>query len=244
MRKFGLIGRTLKHSFSGEYFAKKFISEGIEGCSYSLFELADISEVERMISENPELEGFNITIPYKRDIMPYLTALSTEAQSVGAVNCVKIEGGKLTGHNTDVRGFSNALTSFLDGAKPQRALILGTGGASQAVQYSLGNMGILFDVVSRGRGQADLTYEDITGEVIARSQLIINSTPLGTFPDVDSAPQLPYELLTSDHFLFDLVYNPPTTAFMKRGAQQWAKTMNGYAMLVGQAEESWSIWNR
>lgn len=243
MRQFALIGRTLKHSFSGDYFAKKFISEGIEGCSYSLFELADISEVEAMIASNPELRGFNITIPYKRDIMPYLAALSPEAESVGAVNCVKIEDGKLTGYNTDVGGFSNALKLFLDGVKPERALVLGTGGASQAVQYSLRNMGILFDVVSRGRGQADLTYEDITGEVIAKSGLIINSTPLGTFPDIDSAPQLPYEFLSGEHFLFDLVYNPPTTAFMKLGAQHGAKTMNGYAMLVGQAEESWSIWN-
>ncbi len=242
MRKFGLIGKTLKHSFSGDYFASKFETEGIEGCSYSLHELSDISEVETLLSE-PELSGFNITIPYKRDIIPYLDALSPQAQSVAAVNCVKVDGGRLIGHNTDIGGFTRALERFLDGAKPSHALVLGTGGASQAVQFSLCNMGIPFDVVSRGRGQADLTYEDIDEAMIAKSKLIVNATPLGTYPDVLSAPQLPYELLTREHYLFDLVYNPPTTAFMRLGEQQGAKATNGYDMLVGQAEESWSIWN-
>lgn len=242
MIRFGLIGKTLKHSFSGDYFAKKFEAEGIENHSYSLFELADIAEIKALIAD-PELRGFNITIPYKRDIIPYLDALSPEAESVGAVNCVKIEDGKLTGYNTDIGGFSHALECFLDGVKPSHALILGTGGASQAVQYSLSNMGIPFAVVSRSAQQADLTYEDITAEVVAANKLIINSTPLGTYPDVESAPQLPYNLLTAEHYLFDLVYNPVVTTFMRQGDEQGAKVTNGYEMLVGQAEESWKIWN-
>ncbi len=243
MIKYGLIGKTLKHSFSGDYFAKKFEQEGIEGHSYSLFELEDITKVEALIAEGSELRGFNITIPYKRDIMPCLDSMSAEAEAIGAVNCVKIVDGKLKGYNTDVGGFSRALEHFLDGVKPSHALVLGTGGASQAVQFALGKMGILFDVVSRSVSQADLVYEDIDEAVIAKSQLIINTTPLGTYPDVLSAAQIPYKLLTSEHYLFDLVYNPSTTAFMRLGEEQGAKVTNGYEMLVGQAEESWSIWN-
>ncbi len=244
MRKFGLIGRSLKHSFSANYFAEKFLSEQIDDCSYSLFELESIEQLPALIEQNPELCGFNITIPYKQEIFPYLDAIDVEAQRIGAVNCVKIENGKLTGYNTDILGLRESTAELLGGAYIEKALVLGTGGASSAVQYMLGQMGIEFELVSRDPLKSTITYDTISAEDVSSAQLIINTTPLGTYPDVESAPRIPYAFISPSHFLFDLVYNPPLTQFLSYGEQRQAHTLNGQTMLIAQAEESWKIWNR
>ncbi len=243
MRKFGLIGEHLPHSFSGKYFAAKFEREGIEGCEYSLYELPTIEAVEPLLDPEDGVEGFNITIPYKREIMRYLDALSPEAEAVGAVNCVKRSGDKLVGYNTDIIGLKDSMVKFLDGNRPKRALILGTGGAASAVEYVMKELGIEYTVVSRRGGEGRITYNDLTDSIIADNTLIINATPLGTYPDVESAPELPYRAITEGHYLFDLVYNPPLTKFLNLGKEQGATICNGEAMLVGQAEAAWKIWN-
>ncbi len=245
MRKFGLIGEHLPHSFSGKYFAEKFETEGIEGCEYSLYELAKIEELEELLRSTPELEGFNVTIPYKQQVMRYLSSLSPEAEAVGAVNCVKrSEDGALVGYNTDVVGLRSSLLDLLGDARPKQALILGTGGAALAAEYILKEIGIDYILVSRSGGDGRLGYGDVTAEVIARNALIINATPLGTFPNVDTAPNIPYEHITPSHYLFDLVYNPPLTKFLSNGQVRGAKIRNGNDMLIGQAEAAWEIWNR
>lgn len=192
MRKFGLIGKTLKHSFSAKYFAEKFSHEGITDCSYSLFELEKIEDILLLINQEPELCGFNITIPYKQQIIPYLDSIDIEAERIGAVNCVKIENGRLIGYNADIVGLRESIAKLLNGTYVDRALVLGTGGASSAVQYMLGEMGVEFELVSRDPLKSTITYATISPEDITRAQLIINTTPLGTFPDIESAPSLPY----------------------------------------------------
>ncbi len=244
MRQFGLIGEHLPHSFSGVYFADKFKREGICDSQYSLYELAKIEELEELLCLTPQMVGFNVTIPYKQQVMRYLTQLSPEAEAVGAVNCVKIDGEELIGYNTDIIGLGDSLRDFLGDARPSHALILGSGGASLAVEYILKELGIEYKVVSRTpRNAQQISYSDITPEVIAQNKLIINATPLGTFPNVESMPEINYEKLTSEHYLFDLVYNPPMTKFLKMGEVQGTKICNGQAMLVGQAEAAWRIWN-
>ncbi|MFR9650964.1 MAG: shikimate dehydrogenase [Rikenellaceae bacterium] len=242
MRKFGLIGRHLPHSFSGRYFAQKFEREGIIDCSYSLYEMESIEGVEQLLSDT-EMVGFNVTIPYKLEVMRYLTSLSEEAEAVGAVNCVKICGDEVVGYNTDIIGFEESLKRMLDGAAPAKALILGSGGASMAVEYVLGRLGIDFTVVSRRGGEGRYNYEQLTAEVIEEHKLIVNATPLGTFPDVDSAPPIDYSVVTANHYLYDLVYNPPMTKFLSLGEQRGATICNGEAMLIGQAEAAWRIWS-
>ncbi len=244
MRKFGLIGEHLPHSFSGRYFAAKFESEGIEGCEYSLYELPQIEALEELLRSTPELEGFNVTIPYKQQVMRYLTGLSAEAEAIGAVNCVKIEGEELIGYNTDVIGLRDSLLEFLGEERPSDALILGTGGAALAVEYIMRDLGIQYRVVSRSAGDGRITYEEVTEEVISSCKLIINATPLGTYPAVEGAAPIPYGAITPQHYLFDLVYNPPLTKFLAQGEAQGAKVCNGQAMLVGQAEAAWAIWNQ
>ncbi len=244
MRRFGLIGEHLPHSFSAKYFAEKFEREDIADCDYSLYELAKIEEVEELL-KTPDLVGFNITIPYKQQIMRYLDALSPEAERIGAVNCVNIDrDGRLTGYNTDIIGLRDSLIKFLDGVQPERALILGTGGAAQAVQYLMGEMEIEYLIVSRDLTKGNITYDQITPEIIQSHKLIINATPLGTYPNVDSFPLLPYAYLTSEHYLYDLVYNPPLTQFLSFGQDRGAHICNGQEMLIGQAEAAWTIWNR
>ncbi|MFI3316977.1 MAG: shikimate dehydrogenase [Rikenellaceae bacterium] len=243
MRKFGLIGKTLKHSFSANYFAQKFQAEGIDNCSYQLFELEKIEDVLSLLEREPQLCGFNITIPYKQQIFPYLDSIDIEAERIGAVNCVNIENGKLVGYNADIVGLRESMAKLINGAHISRALVLGTGGASSAVQYMLGEMGIEFELVSRDPLKSTITYSTISAEDITRAELIINTTPLGTYPDVDSAPQLPYAYVSPSHYLFDLVYNPPLTQFLSYGTQRGAKILNGETMLLAQAEESWRIWN-
>ncbi len=244
MRKFGLIGKTLKHSFSANYFAEKFEREGILDCSYSLFELASIEEVTSLIEREKELCGFNITVPYKKQIFPYLDSIDVEAERIGAVNCVRIEDGKLKGYNTDIMGLRESMAKLLGGAYIDHALVLGTGGASSAVQYMLGEMGIEFELVSRDPAKSTITYDTISAEDITRAQLIVNTTPLGTFPNVEQAPSIPYAFVSPSHYLFDLVYNPPLTQFLSYGEQRGAHTLNGLTMLLSQAEGSWTIWNR
>lgn len=243
MRRFGLIGKKLGHSFSARYFAEKFEREGLQGCDYALYELPEIECVKEFML-TPNLVGFNVTIPYKQQIIPYLDGLHPQAAEVGAVNCVKIlpDGSKM-GYNTDVDGVRVSLDKLLGGDKVESALILGTGGAAQAVDYVLRERGIELKVVSRDKSRGDLTYDDLTQDVMSAHRLIINASPVGMFPACDDAPAIPYAMLSGSHFLFDLVYNPLVTRFMELGVAQGAKTLSGIDMLYAQAESAWRIWN-
>lgn len=245
MKQLGLIGRTLGHSFSAKYFAEKFERDSLmEEFSYKLYELPAIEDVEEFISITPNLLGFNVTIPYKQQIIPYLDELTDEARNIGAVNCVKIlPDGRRVGYNTDVDGIRLTLDKLLGDSKVGSALVLGSGGASQAVRYVLKERSIDSCVVSRNRESGDITYCDLSAEVISANQLIINASPVGMYPHVEQCPNLPYHLLTSRHRLFDLVYNPHITLFMERGLEQGAQAVSGLEMLYAQAESAWRIWN-
>ena len=238
-RRFGLIGYPLKHSFSPGYFAKKFKSEDIQDAEYSLYELSQIGDFEKLI--NAGLIGLNVTIPYKEKVMQYLDDLSSEAQEIQAVNTIKFHDGKLIGYNTDCYGFELSLKGLYGKNKPKNALILGTGGASKAVAYTLKNLGIGYTFVSRQ--SQFLNYEEIDQDRLANNKLIVNTTPLGTWPDVDTKPNLPYNYITEEHFLYDLVYNPEKTVFLSLGEKRGASIKNGFDMLKLQAEKSWEIWN-
>ena len=245
MRKFGLIGKTLKHSFSQKYFTEKFEKERIENCQYDLFELPDISHFQELVQDpKGELSGLNVTIPYKKVVMPFLNELDPLAQRIDAVNVIKISDGHLKGFNSDYYGFRQSLESWLK-TTDLSALILGTGGASNAVQAVLEDLLIPFRFVSRSAKPRAFTYEQINSSpnILANHQLIINCSPVGTFPNIDEKPDLPYASITENHYLYDLVYNPEETAFMKEGAACGAATKNGADMLRLQAEKSWEIWN-
>ncbi|MBQ5715876.1 MAG: shikimate dehydrogenase [Alistipes sp.] len=244
MKRFGLIGKKLGHSFSAKYFAEKFEREGLQECDYSLYELPEIECVKEFML-TPDLVGFNVTIPYKQQIIPYLDALDEQAREVGAVNCVKIErDGRRVGYNADVDGIRLSLDKLLGEEKVSAALILGTGGASQAVQYVLRERGISYKVVSREKSKADLTYDELTQDVMVTHRLIINASPVGMYPACENCPNIPYAMLSGSHYLFDLVYNPLTTRFMELGAEQGAATLSGIDMLYAQAESAWKIWCR
>ena len=245
MRQFGLIGRKLGHSFSAKYFAEKFEREGLSSeCSYLLYELPEIECVEEFIASTPSLVGFNVTIPYKQQIIPYLDDLSDEARAIGAVNCVKIlSDGRRVGYNTDVVGVRSSLERLLGDVAVESALILGTGGASQAVRYVLAERGIGYMIVSRDKERGDVTYDELTSEMVVASKLIVNCSPVGMYPAVEHAPAIDYGALSDGHFLFDLVYNPEITRFMELGAAQGAHTLSGLDMLYAQAEAAWKIWN-
>ena len=246
MQRYGLIGRALSHSFSKEHFTEKFRREGLADCRYDLFELPAIGDLSALLADTPDLRGFNVTIPYKESVIPYLNGMDPLAAAVGAVNTVAIRDGKLTGHNTDVYGFRSLVSPVLDALHDPgsdirpRALVLGSGGASRAVAYVLREAGIRFRVVSRARGE--LTWDMLDRTLIGVCKLIINTTPLGMYPDVDSSPPLPYEALTSKHVLMDLVYNPERTRFLKHGEEMGARTIGGSGMLRAQAEAAWGIW--
>ncbi len=243
MRLFGLIGSPLTHSFSKKYFSRKFEEEGLEDCRYELFPLATIAELPGLLDTNPELEGLNVTIPYKKQVLSYLAAVEIP-EGLHACNCIRIKGGRLTGYNTDVAGFEKSVSPLL---KPwhSRALVLGNGGATEAVIFVLKKLGIRYQVVSRSlHTGSDLTYADLDKETVRQHNLIINTTPLGTFPDTGSCPPVPYEGITEKHLLYDLVYNPSKTLFLQKGEARGAGIKNGEDMLVIQAEESWKIWNR
>ena len=240
MRRFGLIGKTLKHSFSKSYFEEKFKKENISDSIYSLFELKEVEDLLSLIYGIPNLGGLNVTIPYKESVIPYLDEIDGKAAEIGAVNTVVIKNKKLIGYNTDYIGFKESLQNFIEN-NVQNALILGTGGASKAVQVVLKDIGVNFQLVSRTKG---LTYENLNEKIFSQNQLIINTTPLGTFPNVDECPNMPYEFLNESYYLYDLVYNPKEPLFLNKGVERKARIKNGEEMLVLQAEESWKIWNK
>jgi shikimate dehydrogenase len=242
MKRFGLIGKTLKHSFSQNYFSKKFARESISDCSYENFELSSINAFPALLSTHKDLHGLNITIPYKEEILPFLHKKNKIVEKVGACNCIKIVGGELQGYNTDAIAFQTSLQKKLQ-PQHQCALILGSGGASKAVQYALKELNIDFVIVSRNKKTNQLGYEDVGEEVIRKHQIIINTTPLGMYPNIDEDPPIPYEAVSSQHLLYDLTYNPEKTRFLRQGEEKGAAILNGYEMLVAQAEESWRIWN-
>lgn len=244
MRKFGLIGFPLSHSFSKGFFAEKFLRENIQDCEYMNFPIDSITKFPEIISSNPDLCGLNVTIPYKEQLNPFLDEIDLTAKRIGAVNTIKFIKSKekqiLKGFNTDIYGFSEALREIMP-EKAGKALILGTGGASKAVAFSLDQMGIRYRFVSRKQGY--LSYDNLDKSIIIQHKLIINTTPLGTFPDVDAYPDIPFNYLSSSHILFDLIYNPAETLFLKKGREQGARILNGLRMLHLQAEKSWEIWN-
>ena len=243
MRLFGLIGYPLGHSFSKRYFTQKFETEHIPDCRYELFPLSSISELPALLAANPSLEGLNITIPYKKAVLPFLNSSELPA-GLDACNCIRIRNGKLHGYNTDVLGFEKSLLPLLRPVH-NRALVLGNGGAAESIMFVLKKRGIPFELVSRQlHGNSTMTYADLTTDLIRRHTLIINTTPLGTFPHPEHCPDIPYEGITEEHLLYDLVYNPPETLFLRKGKERGAVIKNGEEMLVIQAEESWTFWNR
>ena len=242
MKLYGLIGRSLSHSFSQKYFAEKFKKEGITDCEYKNFELPNLKDYLPGLRSNPDLCGLNITIPYKTEILPFLQHVTPEVSDIGACNCVKIDHGIWTGYNTDTAGFQNSFAAHL---KPfhQNALVLGTGGASKAVTFVLNKLGIPFKKVSRNPVFPFVISYDEASKSFDQFQIVINTTPLGTFPNVDECPSLPYELVTAKYYFYDLIYNPEKTRFLALAEKQGAAIENGAKMLQIQAEESWRIWN-
>lgn len=241
MRHYGLIGKSLSHSFSANFFRVKFENERIDA-DYTLIEVEDISAIREIVIER-ELSGFNVTIPYKESIIPYLDELSDEAKAVGAVNCVVVRGGRLIGYNTDTTGIEATL-EWMDIDQNARALILGTGGASKAVQYVLKKYNLAYSIVSRDPKRGDYTYDMLDAKVMARHTLVVNATPVGMSPNKEEAPALPYDTLNAEHKVFDLIYNPATTQLLSRAKEQGTTTMNGILMLQTQAIASWHIWQR
>lgn len=242
MRVFGLIGNPLTHSFSKKYFTQKFEQENITDCRYELYPLATIEELPALLQQEPALEGINVTIPYKEQVLAYLDEQSPAVQQIKACNCIHITDGKLVGHNTDVLGFQRSLQQQLQ-SHHTKALILGTGGAAKAVAFALEQLQLVYQYVSRRPGDNTIVYEGLSPELMQSHTLIINTTPLGTYPDTEESPPIPYTLLTERHHLYDLVYNPAVTLFLRKGKEQGAQVQNGADMLVIQAEESWKIWN-
>lgn len=244
---YGLIGYPLGHSFSEKYFTEKFHKEGIDN-SYHLFPLKEIDLLPELIGSHPALMGLNVTIPYKRDIFSFLDSVSPDASEIGAVNVVRIEregAGTVKG----LKGFNSDWIGFMESLKPllredvRKALVLGSGGASKAIVYALGKLGITPTVVSRTSGEGRIDYGSLDRGIMSENLLIVNTTPLGMWPKIESAPNIPYDLLTSRHICYDLVYNPEMTEFMKRSAERGATVKNGLEMLYRQAEVSWKIWN-
>jgi shikimate dehydrogenase len=236
MDHFGLIGKKLSHSFSESYFKEKFQSADIKA-EYGLFEMDSLDRLKTVVTEK-KLNGLNVTIPFKQEILPILDRIDSAAEEIGAVNCVRVQNGVLSGYNTDAYGFEKSLKSFyLDNGT---ALVLGNGGSSRAVQYVLSKNNIPFKVVSRS---GTLNYKNIHANHLKDANLIINTTPLGMFPMIDTYPNIPYEAIGSQHYVFDLIYNPEETTFLRRARIAGAKTRNGLDMLHLQAEKSWEIWN-
>jgi shikimate dehydrogenase len=249
MRLFALIGYPLTHSFSKKYFTEKFEREGISNCRYELLELPDYKDFPNLIASHPDLVGLNVTIPHKQNIIPFLDELdAASAARIGAVNTIKIlANGRLKGYNTDYYGFRLSLEQWLQSLNVSieglKALVLGNGGAAKAVFAALEDIQISYQIVSRQKTASTISYEDLTKDVIASHHLIINTSPVGTYPKVDECPAIPYEWLNDKYLLYDLVYNPAETLFLKKGKQQNAQTHNGLPMLQLQAEKAWEIWN-
>jgi len=243
MRLFGLIGYPLSHSFSKKYFTEKFEKEGLTDCSYELFPIPSIDKLPGILKNYPQLEGLNVTVPFKHLVLSYLHSVAGIPGELKACNCIKIQGGKLSGYNTDYIGFEKSFTPLLK-LYHKKALLLGNGGATAAVKFILKKLRIDFDIVSRTiHDGATLTYKDIDDKIIKRNTIIINTTPLGMYPDTDGCPDIPYQFISDEHLLYDLVYNPAKTLFLQKGEERGAMIKNGGEMLVLQAEESWHIWN-
>lgn len=246
MRKYGLIGYPLGHSFSKKYFTEKFQNEGLADCSYDNYELASLDEFQNLLSGNSDIYGLNVTIPYKSEILRYLDEISPESREIGAVNVLKIKRKQgrsvIYGFNSDITGIRDSIFPFLN-PDIRNAIVLGTGGSSLAVCYVLRKIGIHVTSISRNRRPGLLSYSDIDSSIIKNTNLIINTTPLGMYPNVDGKPEIDYSLLNSKHILFDLVYNPEVTAFLKEGMKYGCSTITGLKMLHSQAERSWGIWN-
>lgn len=241
MKLYGLIGRRLSHSFSKSYFSNKFSKHSIQAV-YENFELEDIAEIQSLFDEK-NLNGLNVTIPYKEAIIPFLDQLDPVAQSIGAVNTVRFHNGIKMGYNTDILGFENSLKPFLEHGM-EKALVLGTGGASKAVVYALKKIGLAVLQVSRDPKEPNqISYQDCNENAVKWHRLIVNTTPVGTSPNIDQAPSIDYDGISSKHLLFDLIYNPEQTKFLELGKQRGAMTINGLSMLKIQAESSWEIWN-
>jgi len=242
-RLFGIIGFPLTHSFSERYFNNKFETEGIEDAYFKPFSIEHIDTIKEILATHSDLNGFAITIPHKKVILPFLNDATDEVKKMGACNCVRVKDGKLSGFNTDVIGFEQ---SFIKKLQPHhtKALILGSGGAAAAVEFVLQKLGIDYSFVSRNKNTdgSNFAYEELNENVLTEYTIIINSTPLGTYPKVDDAPAIPYHLLTSNHYLFDLVYNPAETRFLRQGKERGASIENGFEMLVIQAEANWNLW--
>jgi len=243
MKVYGVIGYPLTHSFSKKYFTEKFQREGIKDCIYETYPIQSIYELEDLIKQNPDLHGLNITIPYKQLVFRHLHTTKNIPEGLSACNCIKIKDGKTTGYNTDIIAFEQSIRPLLKNYHTH-ALILGNGGAAEAVKFVLKKLNIYYKIVSRKiHDGSDMAYDEVDETILKENLLIINTTPLGTFPDINECPGIPYRFLTPQHFLFDLVYNPEKTLFLQKGAEQGAVIKNGYEMLVLQAEESWKIWN-
>ena len=244
VRKFGLIGFPLGHSFSKKYFSEKFAREGKSDCQFELYEFPEVTDFPALIQQEKTLEGLSVTIPYKEQIIPYLEALDPACQRIGAVNCIRIREGKKVGFNTDYLGFKQSLQTWLGDTIPS-ALVLGTGGASKAVQQALRDLQVPFLLVSRKKQEGQLCYEELwtNAKWLEEFTLLINTTPLGTFPKVEELPDIPLHQLTSAHTVYDLVYNPPCTRLMKACLDKGGKAKNGQDMLELQAEAAWAIWN-
>lgn len=246
MDKYGLIGYPLGHSFSISYFNQKFADEGINA-KYENFEIENIDQLQEVLDINPDLRGLNVTIPYKEKVIEYLDSITPEAQSIGAVNVIRVthEGKKikLKGYNSDVIGFTKSIEPMLDKKWHQKALILGTGGASKAINYGLKSLGMETVFVSRYQRPGTIQYEQITPEVVREYNVIVNCTPLGMYPHTDECPLLPYEAMDYHTILYDLIYNPDETLFMKRGREHGAEVKNGLEMLLLQAFVSWEFWH-
>lgn len=240
--RFGLVGKNISYSFSKGYFSQKFTDKGLSEHSYENFDLQHINEFQELVRNTIGLKGLNVTIPYKEEVLPFLTGLDDIAGQIGAVNTIKLRGEELIGYNTDAYGFQKSLEPFL--AKHHtHALILGTGGASKAVAFVLRQLGITHCFVSRNPAHDQIRYTDVNGETLRKYQIIINCTPLGTFPNVAQKPALPYLFLNKEHLLYDLIYNPSKTAFLLEGESRGATICNGLRMLELQAEKAWEIWN-
>ena len=245
-KRFGLIGSTVSHSFSKAYFDEKFFRDGLRDYHYELYPLAKVEDIKTLLADNPDLIGLNVTIPYKESVIKLLHNVDQEARSIGAVNVIRIKDGKLTGYNTDSAAFYETLVKWFPHQPGSRALILGTGGSSKAVQEALQKLQIPFQLVSRTEGKGVITYEDIEKKpaILAGVNLVINTTPLGMSPDTNQFAPLPYEVLSDKHFVYDLIYNPARTQFLQKAEMRNARIKNGLEMLQIQAEKAWEIWNK
>lgn len=244
IEKYGLIGKNISYSFSKQYFTDKFKQENLPNFSYENFDISDINQLQSIVAETLYLKGLNVTIPYKESVFPFLDKIDKKALAIGAVNTIKItKKQKLKGYNTDYYGFKKAIKPYL---KPhhKKALILGTGGASKAVAYALHTLEIEYKFVSRNPKTKQLSYEDLNSEIFNEYHIVINCTPLGTFPNISEFPPLPYSFFTNKHLAFDLIYNPAETTFLQKAKEFKAETLNGYQMLIFQAEKAWRIWNK